>query len=101
MGAVLMQMNEKKDWVPIQWASKKTTPIETRYGISEKDMYAVFCGIKKFEYELRGRKFRVETDHKVLIEMSQNSCFNNTGKTDGLRRFRNSTLRLSIGILVR
>ncbi|KAF9758262.1 Retrovirus-related Pol polyprotein from transposon [Nosema granulosis] len=42
MGAVLMQKNEKGEWVPVQWSSKKFTPTEVRYGISEKEMYAVF-----------------------------------------------------------
>ncbi|KAF9758304.1 Retrovirus-related Pol polyprotein from transposon [Nosema granulosis] len=69
MGAVLMQKNEENVWAPVQWASKKFTPTETRYGISEKEMYAVFWGIKRFKYELRGRKFRVETDHRALAEI--------------------------------
>ncbi|WUR03409.1 reverse transcriptase [Vairimorpha necatrix] len=77
MGAVLMQKNEKEERVPVQWASKKFTPTETRYGISEKEMYAVYWGIKKFEYELRGRKFKVETDHKALAEIRRKPCFNN------------------------
>jgi hypothetical protein len=77
MGAVLMQEDDQGNWVPVQWASKKFTPTETRYGISEKEMYAVFWGIKKFEYELRGRRFRVETDHKALIEIRNKPAFNN------------------------
>ncbi len=77
MGAVLMQKNERDQWVPVQWASKKFTETEKRYGISEKEMYAVFWGIKKFEYELRGRKFKVETDHKALSEIRNKPSFNN------------------------
>ncbi|WUR04703.1 reverse transcriptase domain-containing protein [Vairimorpha necatrix] len=65
MGAVLMQKNDEEEWGPVQWASKKFTPTESKYGISEKEMYAIYWGIKKFEYELRGRKFKVETDHKA------------------------------------
>lgn len=77
MGAVLLQKNYKEEWVPVQWASKKFTPTEVRYGISEKEMYAVFWAVKKFEYELRGRKFKIETDHKALIEIRRKSDFNN------------------------
>lgn len=80
MGAVLMQ---RKEWVPVQWASKKFTPTETRYGISEKEMYAVFWGIKKFEYELRGRRFKVETDHKALVEIRKNRLSITIGSTVG------------------
>ena len=45
---------------------RKFTPIEMRYGISE--IYAIFWVIKKFEYELRGRKFKIKTDHKALVK---------------------------------
>lgn len=34
-------------------------------------MYAVFWAIKKFEYELRGKKFILVTDHKALTEISK------------------------------
>lgn len=40
-------------------------------------MYAVFWGIKKFEYELRGRKFRIKTDHKALAEIRNKPDFKN------------------------
>lgn len=65
LGAVLMQ-EVNGELVPIQWASKKLTATEQRYGISEKEMLAIFWGIKKFEYDLRGRKFHIITDHKAL-----------------------------------
>ncbi|WUR04686.1 endonuclease [Vairimorpha necatrix] len=77
MGAVLLQRNGLNEWVPVQWASKKFTPTESRYAITEKEMYAVFWGIKKFEYELRGRKFKIETDHKALSEIRNKANFNN------------------------
>lgn len=57
MDGVLLQKNDKGEWVPVQLASKKFTPTEVKYGISEKEMYAVFWAVKKFEYELRGRRF--------------------------------------------
>lgn len=77
MGAVLTQQNGDGEWIPIQWASKKFTPTECRYGITEKEMYAVYWGIKKFEYELRGRKFKIETDHKALEEIRRKPFFEN------------------------
>ncbi|KAF9752816.1 Retrovirus-related Pol polyprotein from transposon 17.6 [Nosema granulosis] len=75
-----MQENEKGEWVPVQWSSKKFTPTEVRYGISEKEMYAVFFlgeGVKNFECELRGRRFKIETDHKPLAEIRNMADFNN------------------------
>ncbi|KAF9762180.1 Retrovirus-related Pol polyprotein from transposon [Nosema granulosis] len=61
MGGVLLQKNEQGEYVPVQWVSKKFSPTERRYGISEKEMYAIFWGVKKFEYELRGRRFKIQT----------------------------------------
>lgn len=40
-------------------------------------MYAVFWGIKKFEYELRGRKSKLITDHKALEEIRRKLSFSN------------------------
>ena len=77
LGAVLLQQTKEGKWAPVQWASKKLTPTERRYGISEKEMLAVYWGIKKFEYELRGRSFTLETDHKALEEIRTKPYFNN------------------------
>ncbi len=54
IGAILIQEDNEGKWVPIQWASKMLTPSDKRYTISEKEMLAVFIGIKKFESDLRG-----------------------------------------------
>lgn len=77
LGAVLMQRNNNNELKPIEWASKKLTDTEKRYGISEKEMYAAFWGIKKFEYELKGRKFVLETDHKALERLRDKPYFDN------------------------
>ena len=77
LGAALLRQDAEGRWVPIQWASKKLTRTEERYGITEKEMLAVFWGIKKFEYELRGRKFILETDHKALEEIREKPYFEN------------------------
>lgn len=76
LGAVLLQ-DVNGVMKPIQWASKKLTPAETRYGISEKEMLAVYWGIKKFEYELRGRKFLLITDHKALEYIREKPNYEN------------------------
>ncbi|KAF9756151.1 Retrovirus-related Pol polyprotein from transposon 17.6, partial [Nosema granulosis] len=77
IGAILLQENKEGRWVPIQWASKMLTPTEKRYTISEKEMLAVLFGIKKFESDLRGRKFHLMTDHKALAEIRNKPFFNN------------------------
>lgn len=78
LGAVLLQKNEVTGELrPIEWGSKKLTPTESRYSISEKEMYAVYYGMMRFEYELRGRKFVLETDHKALEEIRNKPFFGN------------------------
>ena len=77
LGAALLQKDEEGRWRIIQWASRKLTDTERRYGITEKEMYAVFWGIMKFEYELRGRPFQLVTDHKALEEIRRKPYFNN------------------------
>ncbi|KAI5170494.1 hypothetical protein PAEPH01_1480, partial [Pancytospora epiphaga] len=77
LGAVLLQMNVADEWVLIQWASKTLIPTKKRYVISEKEMLAVFRGVKKFEYELRGQKFTLVTNHKALEEIRKKPYFEN------------------------
>lgn len=79
-GAVLLQENADGKWEAIQWASKKLTPTERRYGITEKEKLAVFWGMKKFEYEQRARRFIFVTDHKALEEIRRKRFFNNNRK---------------------
>ncbi|KAF9761624.1 Retrovirus-related Pol polyprotein from transposon 17.6 [Nosema granulosis] len=77
IGAILLQEDKDGRWVPIQWASKMLTPTEKRYTISEKEMLAVFFGIKIFESDLRGRKFHLMTNPKALAEIRNKPFFNN------------------------
>ncbi|KAF9761510.1 Retrovirus-related Pol polyprotein from transposon 17.6 [Nosema granulosis] len=56
---------------------KTLIPTERRYTISEKKMYAMLFGIKKFESDLRVRKFHLMMDHKALAEIRCNPYFEN------------------------
>lgn len=69
LGAVLLQKNSEGVLVPIQWASKKLTPTEERYAITEKEMLAIKWAVEKFSYELRGRRFHLITDHRALEQI--------------------------------
>ena len=77
IGAVLMQQNKDGELKVVEYASKKLTPSEMQYGITEKEMLGVFWGVKKFDYELRGRKFTIETDHKALERIREKPNFDN------------------------
>ncbi|KAF9752815.1 Transposon Tf2-9 polyprotein, partial [Nosema granulosis] len=94
LGAVLLQTNKEGKWIPIQWASKKLTPTERRYTITEKEMLAVVWGIEKFEYELRGRRFELMTDHRALEEIRNKPYFNNNRVNRWIERIQEYDFRV-------
>ena len=65
VGAVLQQ-NVQGTWTPISFFSRKLTPAETRYSTFDRELLAVYLGIKHFRHFLEGRSFHVLTDHKPL-----------------------------------
>ena len=65
-GAVLMQ-----DEKPIEFYSKKFSPIEQRYSTYDRETFAIVDSIMHFRYRLIDRKFTVYTDHKPLIYWMQ------------------------------
>ncbi|KAI5149341.1 hypothetical protein ENBRE01_0846 [Enteropsectra breve] len=77
IGAVLLQYNEKGQKVPIRWISRKLSPAERNYGITEKELLGVVWSIKHLDYILRGRHFSVITDHKALTVIQSKDDFGN------------------------
>ena len=65
VGAVLQQ-HISDTWKPISFFSRKLTPAETRYSTFDRELLAVYLGIKHFRHFLEGRSFHVLTDHKPL-----------------------------------
>lgn len=77
IGAVLLQETEDGRIMPIRWASRKLNKAEKNYGITEKELLAVVWGITHFEYQLRGRKFSLITDHRALEFIKDKDDFGN------------------------
>jgi len=58
---------------PIAFLSKSLSPVERRWSTIEKEQYAIFYALKQWEHLLKGRQFRLRTDHANLLKMNNNS----------------------------
>lgn len=67
LGAILIQFDAKSDReFVISYGSRKLTPAESNYGITELECLAVLWAIKSFRNYLHGQTFDVFTDHQAL-----------------------------------
>jgi transposase InsO family protein len=51
---------------PIAFASKKLSPTQSRYSVPKRECLGVIWAIKRFDYYLSGRRFKIITDHESL-----------------------------------
>lgn len=65
IGAVLHQFVDD-ELQPLGYFSRKLTAPQTKYSAFDRELAAVYEGIKYFRYMLEGRQFCVYTDHKPL-----------------------------------
>lgn len=64
-GAALHQVvNQKME--PLGFFSKKFTPTQQKYSTYDRELTAMFMGVKHFRDILEGREFQILTDHKPL-----------------------------------
>ncbi len=73
--SAVLQQEINNELKVIDWGSKKLTPAEQKYGITEKEFLAMAWGIEHFDYYLRGRKFKVRTDHSALLSIKTKQIF--------------------------
>ena len=71
LGAVLIQ-NEG----PVAYASKSLSDVEKRYACIERELLAIVFGVQRFHTYLYGRYFRIVTDHKPLVMITQKPVVN-------------------------
>ena len=76
VGAVLLQIkviDGKEVYQPIGFKSHKLSGAALNWDTHKKEAYALYFGVKAFEYYLRGKPFILETDHSNLqyIEKSE------------------------------
>ena len=65
VGAVLQQQVQGA-WLPLAFFSKQLRPAEKKYSAFDKELLALYLGIRHFRYFLEGRVFTAYTDHKPL-----------------------------------
>lgn len=53
-------------WQPLGFYSKKLTDTQRRYSTYDRELVAIFQGVKHFQYMLEGRQFHILTDHQPL-----------------------------------
>ena len=67
VGAVLQQRSrEGGAWEPLAYFSKKLRPPELKYSAFDRELLAVYLGIRHFRHYLEGRDFPIFTDHRPL-----------------------------------
>ena len=84
LGFVLMQ-----DGQPVSYASRALTPPETRYSQLEKELLAQVFGLERNHHYVYGRKIKLWTDHKPLVNITRKPM------TAAPKRLQNLLLRLS------
>ena len=67
IGGVLEQRTKGK-WRPLAFFSKQLKAAETRYSAFDRELLALYRGIRHFRYFLEGRKFTAFTDHKLITQ---------------------------------
>lgn len=74
IGAYLYQTKpgDSKQY-PIAYLSKSLSSAERKWSTIEKEQYAIFFALRKWEYLLRGIPFTLRTDHKNLLAMNDSS----------------------------
>ena len=68
LGAVLMQKHDQ-GYKVIEYASRSTTPCETRYSISELACAAIIWAVDKFKFYIQHSHFELVTDHRALVSL--------------------------------
>ena len=64
VGAELLQNGQ-----PVAFYSKKLTPTEARYHITDRELLAIYQACMKWRKYLHGHRCTIYTDHKPLTDL--------------------------------
>ena len=72
IGAYLFQISDTGEEIPIEFLSKSLTlGQDLKWSIPEKEAYAIFYAIKKWDHLLRDVRFVLETDHSSSLKFNR------------------------------
>ena len=70
VGGILQQKDEKGRLRIIACSSRKLTEQQSKaWTVAEKELFSLVHSVQAFDYYLRGQRFRVLTDHKLLANL--------------------------------
>ena len=72
VGGSLHQFHDGS-WHPLAFFSKKLTTAERKYATFDRELLALYLGIKQFHHYVEGRSFTDFTDHKLLVGAMTNN----------------------------
>ena len=68
VGGVLQQWDAGvAAWAPLGFWSKKLSSAEKNYSVFNRELLAVYSGIRHFRFALEGHPFRLFTDHRPVV----------------------------------
>ncbi len=82
VGAVLSQFRQDVTNKPIGYFSKKLSPCQTKYSVTDKEALAIVLACWKYHHFPWGAQFTVRTDHRP-----QTSIFRRKGKSPRMNRW--------------
>lgn len=62
----MLQQLKDRTWQPLSFFARKLTAAQRKYSAYDRELLAIYAGVKHFKYMLEGRDFFVLTDHKPL-----------------------------------
>ena len=80
IGGMLAQINDDGVMQPVSYCSKVFNPTQTRWHVSEQEIYAAIYCIEKWSSLLRYRKFTLHTDHRNLQDLFNKASDWKSGK---------------------
>ena len=80
IGGMLAQQNDAGEYQPIAYCSKVFSDTQTRWHVSEQEIYAAIHCVEKWSDILRHKKFVLHTDHKNLQKLFNNATDFKSGK---------------------